>query len=445
MINVREAAFGVLDKVLSEGAYSNLALNQCIKENNLKSVDASFLTALVYGTLERLVTIDYIIRSLSSVPFRKIEPATLIILRMGIYQLLYMDKVPDSAAVNESVKLAKEKKLFKSSGFINGLLRSFLRNEKKYSLPDEKDKSRCLSVKFSCPEYLVSLWLKAYGEEITSEVLASLSGRPPLSIHTNTLKLTPGELLSNLKAEGVEAQQSKILPELLTVQNTGGIDSLTSFKKGEFFVQDESSALCAYFTGAKEGDTVFDICSAPGGKAFSMAMMMNNIGVIKAFDIHVHKIKLIEAGAYRLGIKNIKPSVRDGAEDKELCDKADIVLCDVPCSGFGIIRRKPEIRYTKEANYSELPALQLRILENSARLVKKGGILQYSTCTLNPQENSEIAERFLELHPEFKPRELTLPKGVYRKIDEPINQLTMFPEENGGDGFFVASFESVGD
>ena len=175
------------------------------------------------------------------------------------------------------------------------------------------------------------------------------------------------------------------------------------------------------------------------------SMMMNNIGVIKAFDIHVHKIKLIEAGAYRLGIKNIKPSVRDGAEDKELCDKADIVLCDVPCSGFGIIRRKPEIRYTKEANYSELPALQLRILENSARLVKKGGILQYSTCTLNPQENSEIAERFLELHPEFKPRELTLPKGVYRKIDEPINQLTMFPEENGGDGFFVASFESVGD
>ncbi len=445
MINAREAAYEVLHKVLYEGAYSNLALNQIIKENNFKSVDSSFLTALVYGTLERLVTIDYIIRKLSSVPFRKIERETLIILRMGIYQLLYMDKVPDSAAVNESVKLAKEKKLFKSSGFINGLLRSFLRNEKKLSLPDEKDKSRYLSVKYSCPEYLVTLWLKAYGEEITLEILKSLSGRPPLTIHVNTLKTTPEKLLEALKTEGVSAEQSNILPWILSVENTGGIDTLNAYKKGEFFVQDESSTLCAYFTDAKEGDTVFDICSAPGGKAFSMAMMMNNMGLIKAFDVHVHKIKLIESGAYRLGIKCIKPSVRDGAEDRDFSEKADIVLCDVPCSGFGIIRRKPEIRYTKEANYSELPALQLEILENSARLVKKGGVLQYSTCTLNPEENSEIAEKFLEKHPEFKAGELKLPEGISHRINEPSNQLTMFPEENSGDGFFVASFERVGE
>ncbi len=445
MMNAREAAFSVLQRVLYESAYSNLALNECIKENNFTSVDASFLTALVYGTLERLVTIDYIIRKLSSVPFRKIEPATLIILRIGIYQLLYMDKVPDSAAVNESVKLAKEKKLFKSSGFINGLLRSFLRNGKTYSMPDEKDKSRYLSVKYSCPEYLVKLWLDAYGVEITLGILESLSGRPPLCIHANTLKVTPDELIEHLKSECVEALKASVLPNMLTLKNTGAVDSLKAFKNGEFFVQDESSALCAYLTSAKPDDTVFDICSAPGGKAFSMAMMMQNTGVLKAFDVHVHKIKLIEAGAFRLGIKNIKTSVRDGAEDNELCEKADIVLCDVPCSGFGIVRRKPEIRYTKEESYSELSPLQYKILENSAKLVKKGGVLQYSTCTLNPRENSEITEKFLRFHPEFKPRELKLPCGVERKIEESRNQITVFPDKNGGDGFFVASFERVGD
>ncbi len=440
-MNAREAAFSVLYKVIYEGAYSNLALNQCIKENNLKSVDNSFLTVLVYGTLERLVTIDYIIRKLSSVPFRKIEASTLIILRMGIYQLLYMGKVPDSAAVNESVKLAKDKKLFKSSGFINGLLRSFLRADKKYSMPPETDKSRYLSVKYSCPEYLVTLWLESYGEKLTLEILDSLSGRPPLCVHTNTLKLTSDELIERLSKEGVNAQKSEVLPEILTITNTGAVDTLESFKKGDFFVQDESSAICASLTEVKSGDRVFDICSAPGGKAFSMAIKMGNTGSIKAFDIHLHKIKLIEAGAYRLGIKNIKPSVRDGAEDKEFCETARVVLCDVPCSGFGIIRRKPEIRYTKEENYGGLPALQLKILENSAKLVEKGGILQYSTCTLNPEENSLVAEVFLQKHPEFKPHILNLPKGVERKYKEPLNQLTMFPTPFGGDGFFVASFE----
>ena len=441
MKNAREVAFEVLTGVFKDEAYSNLALDKAIKENNLSPQDSSFCTALVYGVLERCITLDYIIRKLSSVPFRKIETSTLIILRMGIYQILYMDRVPDSAAVNECVKLAKERKLFKSSGFINGLLRSYLRAEKEYPLPLESDKNRRWSVVYSCPEYLVKLWRDSYGDEITEDILKSLSGRPPLCIHTNTLLVTPEKLMENLAAEGVSAEKSAVLDDLLTITHSGAVDKLSSFRRGEFFVQDESSAICAMLTGVKSGDTVFDVCSAPGGKAFAMAMIMKGEGSLRAFDIHLHKMKLIESGAYRLKIKNLKASVRDAAKDKDFDEKADVVLCDVPCSGFGIIRRKPEIRYRKEQNFTELPPLQYEILSNSARLVKDGGTLIYSTCTLNPEENGKVCEKFLVNHPEFKAKSVTLPKGIERRAEEPSNMLTMFPQEHGGDGFFVATFE----
>ncbi len=441
MKNAREVAFDVLKGVFADDAYSNLALDKAIKENNLSPQDSSFCTALVYGVLERCITLDYIIRKLSSVPFRKIEVSTLIILRLGIYQILYMDRVPDSAAVNECVKLAKEKKLFKSSGFINGLLRSFLRAEKEYALPPENDKNRRWSVIYSCPEYLVKLWRDSYGDEITEEILKSLSGRPPLCIHTNTLIVTPEELIEKLSHEGVSAEKSEVLDDLLNVTHSGAVDKLSAYRRGEFFVQDESSAICAAVTGVKSGDTVFDVCSAPGGKAFAMAMLMKGEGSIRAFDVHLHKMKLIESGAYRLKIKNLKASLRDAATDKELDERADVVLCDVPCSGFGIIRRKPEIRYRKEQNFAELPPLQYEILSNSARLVKEGGTLVYSTCTLNPEENGEVCKKFLLNHPEFRAKDIILPKGIEHRTDEPRNELTMFPHEQGGDGFFVATFE----
>ncbi|MDO5124597.1 MAG: 16S rRNA (cytosine(967)-C(5))-methyltransferase RsmB, partial [Eubacteriales bacterium] len=356
-------------------------------------------------------------------------------------QIIYMDKVPDSAAVNESVRLAKSLKLFKSSGFINGLLRSFLRNNKVIPTPPESDTDYYLSVKYSCPKYLVSLWREAYGDTLCESILKTLSGRPPLTVHTNTLLLTADELIKKLDKEGVKAEKSSVLPFMLSISHSGSVNSLETFKRGEFFVQDESSAICAELTGAKPHDTVFDVCSAPGGKTFAMAMMMENTGAVRAFDVHVHKIKLIESGAFRLKLKNIKPSVRDARLDEELTEKADIVLCDVPCSGFGIARRKPEIRYRKEENFESLPKLQYGILCNSAKLVKPGGTLQYSTCTLNPDENGKIAHKFLSEHTEFMPKELKLPSGIRREISEPLNQITFFPKENGGDGFFVAAFE----
>lgn len=440
MKNSREVAFDVLLKVLSEDAYSNLALDNAVKENNLSKLDSAFCTALVYGVLERLLTLDYIIRKMSSVPFRKIEISTLIILRMGIYQILYMDRVPDSAAVNESVNLAKKKKLFKSSGFINGMLRSLIRAEGKFSLPDESDRVKHLSVKYSCPEYLVKLWLASYGEDVTRSVLESLCGRPPLTIHVNTLLTDSETLIENLSEEGVTAEKT-IVSNMLTVKNTGAVDLLKAYELGEFFVQDTASALCAQITGAKSGDKVYDVCSAPGGKSFAMAINMENKGEVYSFDLHPHKIKLIEAGAQRLGISIIRASVRDASNDNELSAPADVVLCDVPCSGFGILRRKPEIRYKKDSDYMNLPPLQLSILENSAKLVKDGGTLVYSTCTLNPEENNKVVEAFLSNHPEFTGKAIALPEGISRKISEADNMLTLFPSADGSDGFFIAVME----
>lgn len=439
MKNSREVAFDVLYKVLYEDAYSNLALDSAIKENNLSKLDSSFTTALVYGVLERLLTLDYIIRKLSSVPFRKIEAKTLIILRLSMYQLIYMDKVPDSAAVNEAVNMAKSQKLFKSSGFINGMLRSFIRNEKAFTLPPESEAVRHLSIKYSCPEYLVKLWLDAYGDAVTKDILGALSQRPPLSVFVNTLKVSREELMEELNAEGVSAEVSQILPNTLNISSSGAIDSLKAYKEGKFFVQDESSSLCALLAGAKAGDTVFDVCSAPGGKTFAMAVLMENKGLIRAFDIHLHKVKLIEAGAFRLGLKMVKPALRDAATDEKLTDQAQVVLCDVPCSGFGILRRKPEIRYRKEQSYENLPELQLQILENSAKLVKAGGTLVYSTCTLNPAENSQVVKKFMETHPEYSQKEINLPEGITRKIPEEKGMLTLFPESDKTDGFFIAT------
>ena len=441
MKNSREVAFDILKKVLVEGAYSNLAIDSAIKENKLNKLDSSFCTALVYGVLERLITLDYIIRKRSSTPFRKIEASTLIILRMGFYQLLYMDKVPDNAAVNECVNLAKKKKLFKSSGFINGMLRSFIREERTFSLPDENNKSLYLSVKYSCPEYLVSLWLKSYGEIVTVKVLEALSDRPPLTVHINNLLTDAESLMENLREEGVEAQVSDICSDMLVISNSGAVDMLKSYELGEFFVQDIASAICAKVANAKAGDTVYDVCSAPGGKSFAMAVNMENKGEIRAFDLHPHKIRLIEAGAKRLGISIINASLRDAASDNKLSEKADVVLCDVPCSGFGIIRRKPEIRYNKSDDYMNLPPLQMSILENSAKLVKNGGTLVYSTCTLNPAENCEVVSVFLEKHPEFSLKGFKSDLGFSSATDEPDGMLTLFPSREGSDGFFIAKME----
>ena len=441
MSNPRNLALKVLLKIELDKAYSNIALNSAIREARLDGVDSAFASALVYGVLERKITLDYIIRQYSKIPLRKIEIKTKLILRMGILQLLFMDKIPESAAVNESVKLAKKHGLQKSAGFINGILRGITRAEVKYTLPDENDRVRFFSVKYSVPEELAALWLSSYGAENAGELLKSLSGRPRLCARVNTLKTTSDDLISRLHAEGVRAEKIESINDAITLFGTGSIERLASYKNGLFHIQDASSQLCVRLLDPKPGDILLDICSAPGGKAFTCAQRMKNKGKVYSCDLYDHKLRLIKEGAQRLGITNLIAVKRDGASPAVRLPLADKILCDVPCSGLGILSRKPEIRYKDDLISDTLPQLQYKILCESAKNLAAGGRLVYSTCTLNPAENNENARKFLEEHPDFEGAPLELPEGVERAFDEKNYEITLTPHKAKTDGFYIAAFQ----
>ena len=443
MANVRRLAFDTLYRVLYEDAYSAIAINHCVKDNELNQLDSSFLSALVYGVLERKLTLEYIIRKHSSIRIKKIENKTLIVLYLGVYQLVYMDKVPDNAAVDESVKLCKKLRLFKSAGFVNAVLRGIVRADKSIELPDEKDTVRYLSVKYSCPEDIVDLWLTQYGREKTEMILGGLIGRPPITVRVNTLKTTKEALMADLTARGIKAEPVGFLDNALELSNTGSLESIPQFREGHFFVEDAASQLCAQILGAREGETVCDVCSAPGGKAFSTAIHMGDKGRVYAYDIHANKLRLIEDGASRLGMTSIICKQRDASDSANKLPECDRILCDVPCSGLGILRRKPEIRYKSNKTLDILPDLQYSILCISADMATNGCTLVYSTCTLNDSENIGNIKRFLEEHPDFEGAEIELPDGIDRVIDEPAYCLTLLPGMYNTDGFFIAKLRRV--
>ena len=440
MPSPRNIAFNVLLKIEQDNAYSNIALNNAIRENRLNGLDSSFVSALVYGVLERQITLDYIIRQYSKIPLRKIEIKTKIILRLGILQLLFMDKVPESAAVNESVNLAKKHKLQKSSGFINGILRSITRAEVKYNLPDEKDKVRYYAIKYSAPQELTKLWLDSYGEENTVKLLEALNGRPKICARVNTLKTNKKALIDELAKQNVSAQEIPFLENAITLENTGSIERLSSYKKGLFHIQDASSQLCVDFLSPKPREIMLDVCSAPGGKSFTSAQYMSDRGKIFSCDLYDHKLKLIKDNAHRLGINSIVTLKRDGASSEVPLPIADKILCDVPCSGLGILSRKPEIRYKDNLITEDLPELQYKILCKSAEYLANGGRLVYSTCTLNPEENNKNAKRFLDEHPDFYGVKLKLPQTITRAYEENDYELTLMPHTSGTDGFYIAVF-----
>lgn len=440
MSNPRAAALNVLLKIEQEDAYSNLALNNAIKENKLSGVDAAFMSALVYGVLERKITLDYIIRGYSKIPMRKIEPKTKNILRMGVLQLLFMDKIPESAAVNESVNLAKKSKLQKSSGFINGILRNIARAEIKYTLPHEKDKVRYYAIKYSVSQELVQLWLESYGEAATLGILNSLSGRSDICCRVNNLKISTEQLIKELKKQGVKAERVDCLTGALKLENTGSIERLYAYKEGKLHIQDLSSQLCVHFLDPKPKQIMLDMCSAPGGKSFTAAQKMNNRGQIFACDMYEHKLKLIRSGAKRLGINIISTVLRDAAKGDVMLPDADRILCDVPCSGLGVLSRKPEIRYKDNLLNEDLPKIQYEILCKSAESLAYGGRLVYSTCTLNPEENNKNAARFLAEHPDFYGIPLSLPCGINRAVEENNYELTLMPHTAHTDGFYFAVF-----
>lgn len=433
MKSVRQLASEILIKNQRDGAYSTLSLNGVLKNAELPDAkDVSLLTMLVYGVIEHKLTLDYNLSLYLKSPLKKLHPAVLTFLRLGAYQILFADKIPDSAAVNESVKLAKQNGYAYAAGLINAVLRKISRNGLK--LPEPSDVLKYLSVKYSCPEALISHYLEHYGEEKTEEILDASLGARPVYIRMNSLKTEEETLIKRLRDEGVTVSKTT-LENAYSIENTGDITALSSYKEGLFHVQDLSSQLTVKLLDACPGETVVDCCSAPGGKTFTAAQYMKDRGKIFAGDIHEHKIRLISEGAMRLGFTSVVPVLSDAREISEKVKEADRVLCDVPCSGLGVIGRKPEIRYKDHEELKTLPPLQYDILSACAKMVKPGGTLVYSTCTLNPAENEEICDKFLSENPGF-----VLSDDEFYNLVKDGKYMTVFPSKNGGDGFFAAKF-----
>ena len=435
MKNARQTAFDILSKIQKDSSYSNLTIDSFLASVCLDEVDSAFVSALVYGVLESSFTLDYQLAANLKQPLKKLKPQVLTVLRLGAYQLLFMDKVPESAAVNESVKLIKANGCSFASGLVNAVLRNVAK--KGLCLPDESDKTFYYSVRYSFPQELVKFWIKSYGEENTVGIMESCSGRPPLIVRANTLKVTADELASTLKNEGIESKSS-VVTDSLELGKCGSVERLKSFADGLFHVQDAASQFCIAALDPQPGETILDLCAAPGGKSFTVAERMNNTGKIVACDIHNHRLDLIKSGAARLGITNIECIVNDAAVYNENLPMADRVLCDVPCSGLGIVRRKPEIRCKPLDTLKELPPVQGKILDTASRYVKKGGTLVYSTCALNPKENENVCKSFLESHPDFKSK---LPSFACEGMFIRDGFITLMPHINGTDGFFIAVFE----
>ncbi len=419
-------------RIEKEGAYSNLLLDELLNKTSLDTRDKAFVSALAYGTIERKLTLDYQLSQYLSKPLKKLRPEVLVILEMGAYQIFYMDKVPVSAAVNESVKLTRNNKFSFASSLVNAVLRKCASNGLVF--PCKENEEDYLSVKYSCPSWLVHKWFKEYGKEDTTEILKISNGKTETVIRVNTLKTDLQKLKTILENEDVTCKDGYIENSLIISLSSRDVASLDSFKEGLFHVQDTASQLCAKAVCAKEGDIVFDLCSAPGGKAFTIAQQMNGKGKIFAFDLYEQRVNLIADAANRLGIENINAQKGDASVFNESLGLADKVLCDVPCSGLGIIRRKPEIRYKEKESLEGLPKIQFEILNNGSKYVKKGGRLVYSTCTLSKAENEDVCEAFLKQNKNF----FAVRPLPYLSSD---NFVTLMPHKNGSDGFFIAAFE----
>lgn len=411
MANPREVALKAIYDIEFNNAYSNMTLKKYLE--SAEDRDKSFITALVYGTVDMKITLDYIIGKLSKIKIKKISRYILIILRMGIYQLKYMDKVPDSAAVNESVKLARRYGHSASAGYVNGVLR----NAVKFKIEYPKDKIEYLSVKYSFPINLCSKWTSDFGFEFTESMLKAFGESAPLILRPNTLRITSEELAELLKKNGTSTRVS----DGAVVCSGFDVAHDKLYRDGFYTVQDIAAQTAAKVLLPKSGDTVIDMCAAPGGKTTHMAELMNNKGKIYAFDIYEHKTELIKRNAERLGITIISTQISDGTKlNNAFKGTADKVLCDVPCSGLGIIGRKPEIKWNRDSTET-LPQIQREILNNGAEYLKTGGEILYSTCTIENEENGAVTGEFLRDNREFE--------KVYEK--------TFYPHIDNTDGFYI--------
>jgi 16S rRNA (cytosine967-C5)-methyltransferase len=436
MSSTREIAVNVLVEVFDKGAYSNILLGRELNKSGLNDKDKALTTEIVYGTLKYKYTIDTILNYFIKSDLGKLDIYILNILRISIYQILYLDKIPEFAAVNEAVDLAKRRSL-KSSKLVNGVLRNYLRN-KNSCYYDKDNKIDELCFKYSFPNWMVKLFIDQYGEFEVEKILSGLNMIPGITVRVNNLKSQYEEVWNELLKLGYDVEEGNVCPEAIIINKGRNVEDNPLFKKGIITVQDESAMLVAPSMDLEENMIVLDLCSAPGGKACHVAELMNNTGKVLAFDIYKNKLDLVQQNAERLGIKNISYNALDASKySEEFNDLGDRVLIDVPCSGLGIIRKKPEIKWNKDTKSTkELIKIQRSILVNSSKYVKRNGKLIYSTCTLNKEENERNLNWFINKYPEFEVEPL-----YYGNVDNIIyhkeGYMTILPNKHM-DGFFIA-------
>ena len=439
-MTARGAVVKALLSIQEEGGYSNIVLDELLENADLALADRALASRLLYGVTERRLTLDYLLNHTASTPVKKMQPAVREILRVGAYQLVFMDKMPAFAAINEAVKQTREFGCGRLSSFVNGVLRQ-LQREYKTLLADLPNTDKGLELRYSVPREWIRSWRAAYGEDVLQGLLTSLNEAPPAYIRVNTCATTTEALREVLREQGITCTIIDGLDDALLVSPASILHTLPSTMAEHFYFQDLASQWCCRALDVQPGEKIADLCAAPGGKTMTLAQYMKNKGTILAGDIHDHKCRALTKRVARFGLDCITVRLHDASADPdaEQINAFDRVVCDVPCSGLGVIRRKPEIRYKNAEEFADLPALQLRILEQGAKMVRHGGVLQYSTCTLRVEENQAVVNAFLATHPEFSPRMLSIDSCFDAAGLSQSHEITLFPHIHGTDGFYIAS------
>jgi len=432
----------VLTEIEENKAFSNIKLNQYFKKYDLTALDRAFATEVLYGTVRWKLRIDYFIQSFLNRNIDTINLWALNCIRIAVYQIFFMDKIPDFAAVNQSVDVCKAK-FPKLSGFVNGVLRNILRNKESFNVINEGDPIKFMSIKYSHPEWLVRYFTKLFDQEFLEELMMANNQPPKLTIRVNTLKISKDNLREKLLNRGMKVYDG-ILEECLILEDIGHLEKVPEFIEGLFFIQDQGSMLASKVLNPLPGQKVLDMCAAPGGKTTHLAQLMKNEGEIVAFDIYKHKINLILDNAKRLGINIIKPVLKDATVYiEELNDSFDKILLDAPCSGLGLLRKKPEIRWNiKEKDIFDLTKVQTVLLNNASKYVKVGGEIVYSTCTITKEENEDIIEHFLDENKNFEL--VNISNFIYDKLSIKSDYyLRLYPNLHDTDGFFICKLKRL--
>lgn len=433
-MSARRTALEVLRRCRTNQAWADAALGPALRRNGLTGADAALCSRIVYGVLQNQALLDFYLSAWCAQKPEHLQPPLQDILRIGLYQILFLDKIPTSAAVNESVELAKVSGRAAAAGLVNAVLRRAARERESLPPIPDKDPVRYLSIRYSHPRWLVKRLTALLGQAETEAFLAADNAPAPLTVQVNPLKTTVKDLADTLGAQGVTARPHPWVSGCLELSGTGDLTALEPFRRGEFLVQDAAAALVARAAGVKPGDRVLDVCAAPGGKSFSAAFAMEDQGSILSCDLHDNKLKRVREGAERLGLRCVETAAADGRTFRPEWEEAfDVVLVDAPCSGLGIIRKKPDARYKTAESLFALPVIQDAILRNAARYVRPGGTLVYSTCTILPEENQQVTEAFLAETPEFARAPFALPEPVGAVPGE----ITLWPHRHDTDGFYI--------